>query len=173
MHSVTTKRLSLIALSLEQLESQLIDPQKLEVELGLSDNITSNKNSNSELLDALPSWIDRVKKNPNDFEWYTNWMIVDRSEKKAVGGINITRMGENQEQLLIGYHIKQDYRRKGYAIEAVKGICNWAFSDFRIEVILAETERSNLPSEALLSKNGFEFFEEKKGVNIWVLKRPV
>lgn len=164
-----TERLILRPLSLDELKLQLENPAELEKQLGFFSAAYHSAEDHSDLLDALPTWIKRVQKNQKDYIWFTNWMLVNKESNTAIGGVNLTRMGTDQEQLLIGYHVKQPFRRLGFASEAVQAITDWAFSHSSIKVLLAETLQSNASSESLLKKLGFQFYEKSKGVNIWVL----
>src|SRR5512133_2986709 len=57
----------------------------------------------------------------------------------------------------IGYSIVPEVRRRGYAREAVDGLCGWAFEDERVARVIAHTLPDLAPSIAVLKSAGFTF----------------
>jgi [ribosomal protein S5]-alanine N-acetyltransferase len=55
----------------------------------------------------------------------------------------------------IGYAVAQEYRRLGYATEAVIALLDRAFSDGRVRVVAASTYVTIRPSIGVLEKAGF------------------
>jgi len=59
-------------------------------------------------------------------------------------------------KLKLGYWIGKNYRRKGYATEAIKRMIKYAFENFDVDEIIATTLVTNEASMNLLKKLGFE-----------------
>lgn len=64
---------------------------------------------------------------------------------------------EGLDGIDIGYAILPKYERRGFTLEAVRFLSQSAFSQFRLEKLLAVTDPQNFPSIALLEKVGFKF----------------
>lgn len=60
-----------------------------------------------------------------------------------------------------GYRIIKDYRKKGYATEAVTAMMDWANTNFRIENFIASVSPENKDSLNLISKLGFKKISEE------------
>ena len=56
---------------------------------------------------------------------------------------------------MIGYSIGEKYRQNYYATEAVVNLIQYAFTHLKMEKLIANTEKGNLPSKGLLFKLGF------------------
>ena len=76
----------------------------------------------------------------------------------------------------LGYRIFSNYRRKGYAREAVYGMINWATEGFRVHRFIASISPENLPSLALVRSLGFikidEVIDEIDGIeHVYMLEQ--
>ncbi len=56
----------------------------------------------------------------------------------------------------LGYALKEAYRGKGYATEAVQCLIDFAFNEAKISRILARTEIANVRSTAMMRRVGME-----------------
>ena len=100
---------------------------------------------------------------------------------KIIGVTDLYNINLKSRKLKVGYWIGKNYRRKGYANEAVKKVIKYAFANYDIDEIIATTLTDNDPSMNLLVKNGFvrgkilkndRFFEGKYMDSVqFVLKR--
>ena len=55
----------------------------------------------------------------------------------------------------IGYGVLKECEGQGYATEAVRAACRWAFSQPGVHAVEAETGPGNAASQAVLHKVGF------------------
>lgn len=62
---------------------------------------------------------------------------------------------ERDGEAEIGYTVAPEFRRRGFAAEAVKALAGFLFDDLGIKRIIARTVPDNLPSIGLLEKMGF------------------
>lgn len=100
---------------------------------------------------------------------------------KIIGVTDLYNINLKSKKLKLGYWIGKNYRRKGYADEAVKKVIEYAFENYDVNEIIATTLTDNDPSMNLLIKNGFvrgkilkndRFFEGKYMDSVqFVLKR--
>lgn len=88
----------------------------------------------------------------------TRYMIELKEEKKVIGFINLFG-GEDRvvEALEIGYIVSPDYRRKGYAYEAVKAMSDLLLKELHLDLLVAGAIASNVASNQLLKKLKFSF----------------
>lgn len=75
----------------------------------------------------------------------------------------------------VGYGLNPEARGQGYASEALRALCGWAFAR-GLEVVQAETLPANAASIGVLQKCGFEQVDERQGFTegrllCWELRR--
>ena len=93
---------------------------------------------------------DKVSKNLKRF------VIELRDIKKVIGLIDLYSINLKEKKLKLGYWIGKNYRRRGYATEAIKAALDFALKEFPVDKIIATTLVSNIPSQQLLEKNKFK-----------------
>ena len=103
---------------------------------------------------AYIEMLEGCRQHPDQWEWYAIWMI-ELKDGTHIGelcfkGIDTTGTAE------IGYGIASEYEGCGYATEAVSAITDWALKQPGVICIKAETEESNIASQCVLKKAGFE-----------------
>jgi len=86
--------------------------------------------------------------------FYTFWIGYDKGEE--VIEVGFLRPPDHRKGVEIWYHVGEEFRNKGYATEAVKGLAKWTGSK-GIDFVCASVEADNLPSKKVLQKSGFEF----------------
>ncbi|MTI48406.1 GNAT family N-acetyltransferase [Sporosalibacterium faouarense] len=162
---IETKRLKIIPLDLRQLKISLNDRASLAKEISIG--ICSNK------LDEIMKRvykvsIKRIKEDPNNYLFYTNWIIVDKEKNHEVGSMGIKGIPNEKEEIEIGYGIEEEFQGNGYMTEALQGLVNWAFGQtkHKIKFVIACTVDYNKASQNVLIKNGFEIYNEEAN-HIW------
>ncbi len=80
------------------------------------------------------------------------WMMVTDGE--VVGLCGFKGIPSQEGSVEIGYGVALERRRLGYATEAVRLLVSKA-RDLGVRVVIAETERKNVPSERVLVRNQF------------------
>jgi len=100
---------------------------------------------------------------------------------KIIGLIDLYNINLKNKKLKLGYWIGRTYRRKGYAMEAIKKILKYAFENFKVNEIIATTLVTNEASMNLLKKLGFakgkvlkndRFLDEKYIDSVqWTIKK--
>jgi [ribosomal protein S5]-alanine N-acetyltransferase len=176
MFFIQTNRLRLIPLSYENLLSLAVSRQNLEQILGLaiSDFKLNAPDSFLEEFEYVIQhiFIQKVHENPQEYLWYTHWLIVETTGNLTVGGIGAHgktgATGENG----IGYFIDQKSEGKGYATEAVIHFTRWMFQqDPSLKSILADTLTDGYGSQRVLQKAGFIFDSPVEEGMRWRLNR--
>ncbi|RYG55677.1 N-acetyltransferase [bacterium] len=80
------------------------------------------------------------------------WMIVEEGE--IVGLCSIVRMPQNGE-IHVGYGVAPTREGRGYTTRALRQLLEWARGDSRVTVVSAETGVTNIASQRVLERNGF------------------
>jgi [ribosomal protein S5]-alanine N-acetyltransferase len=138
---ITTKRLKII-------------PCKEEL---LSDDFNSD--------DHIHYYLQEIEIDPSLIGWGV-WLVIRQEDGQILG--NIGFQGKPQNGVVeIGYNIQKIAQNNGYATEAVEGLINWAFSTKRVEKILAECMRSNIPSIRVLEKLSMMKTDEDDQMIYW------
>lgn len=108
-----------------------------------------------ELEDAFPVWNAWAVQFPDAHEWYLGWEIVLPEERIAIGAIGLAGPPDHEGAVLVGYHLDLRQRGKGFAAEALNGVCDWAFGDPRVKKVTATIPGWNLPSVRVAERCGF------------------
>lgn len=89
------------------------------------------------------------------------WAVVLKETGEMIGDCGIT-MQKIHGSLLpeIGYHIRKDQQRKGYATEAAAACIRYAFDNFSFPAVYSYMKYTNIPSQRTAMKNGMKFVEE-------------
>lgn len=172
MFYIESERLRLIPLNLHQLRIYNT-PEALAENLGLkAAKVETEPFFQSEFDDALQNhWAPLVEKNPDNYIWYTNWLIVLKEENIAVGGIGMTGLPDENGACETGYGMDLNHRGKGYATEALMCLAHWAFQNPDLKTIIAHTLIDGLSSQKVLRKAGFQSVKTEAELILWELKR--
>jgi len=168
MFILETKKLKLIPLDVHNLRYSIKDRQKMERNLGVK---ITNTELEEPVKTTMRTSLKMVLENKKDYLWFTSWEIVLKKENRIIGGLCFKDCPDQQGRVEIAYGMQDEYRCKGYATEAVKGLINWAFSFNNITEIIAETEKDNLPSHRVLEKVGMEKYQENKKMFWWRINK--
>ena len=92
---------------------------------------------------------------------YGMWLVCDRENGEIIGraGLN-TQEIEDEIVLEMGYLIRQEYQRQGYAYEVCTAIMDYAKEASGFSELSCLVEEENHPSLGLLQKLGFSFRKE-------------
>jgi RimJ/RimL family protein N-acetyltransferase len=102
------------------------------------------------------------------------WYLLTRGDPSELVGIcGFKGRPDNSGSVEIGYSIVADFRRKGFATEAVATLVGWAFTHHNVNEVCAETLPHLVQSISVLQKNGFEFTGagSETGVIRYAIKR--
>ena len=170
---IETARLKLIPLKHYQIELLKRSPKALAHSLGIKyQPKQSAPSALKELPDAIEFWLHNTKLNPTNFEWFTNWKIILKSENVAIGGIGFTGSPDEMGETEVGYEIDERYFNNGYATEALSSIMQWAFINEDLAAIKANTLANHIASQKVLTKNGFKQADVKPGLIEWLAIKP-
>lgn len=105
-----------------------------------------------------------MNKFSNDKE---RFMIYSKEYHKVIGTINLMDVSDRAVECKeIGYLISPNYRRKGYAYEAVSNLVKLLLDDLKLDMIIAGCFEDNIASKNMLEKLDFTF-EGRKHKALW------
>ena len=106
------------------------------------------------------SWIARnIERYQTD--GFGLWAVVLKETGEMIGDCGITmQLIHGTMQPEVGYHIRADQQRKGYASEAAAGCIRWAFANHDFSAVYSYMRYTNIPSQRTAMKNGMKLIEE-------------
>lgn len=110
--------------------------------------------------ERVRSWIARnIKRYQED--GFGLWAVVLKETGEMIGDCGIT-MQNIQGRLLpeIGYHIRKDRQRKGYASEAAAACIGLAFEIHHFPAVYSYMKYTNIASQRTAMKNGMRLLAE-------------
>jgi len=139
MLKLSTDRLSILPLDKYNLELCINDYNNMERNLGL---IITDKKIGIREGNVYKIRLNDVENNPTNFMWYTTWLIILNEENRSVGSIMVKGYPNEDGQVVVGYAMQSDYRRKGYMLEALNCIIQWIFFNPDVRCVIADTVKS-------------------------------
>jgi len=104
-------------------------------------------------VSEVDDFISNISSNANIPNTWFQLAIVNKNEDMLMGDIGIHFLEDNA-QVEIGYTLAPGYQGQGYAIEALKAVINYLFSDLKKHRITASVDPNNIKSIRLLEKLG-------------------
>jgi GNAT superfamily N-acetyltransferase len=167
---LSTPHLSLVCLTASQLECCLYDLPALEAELcmpiardAINGNVTRAFGMKLLKMATLP-----LERRP----WQTYWLTVVKEVPVGAGFIGFKGYPNADGETEIGYGISPQYQGKGYMTEAVRALCDWAFSHPFVSAVTATTV-TNPASNRVLEKVGAQIVSVEKDSTNWKIQRGV
>ena len=152
MVRLATPRLTLIALTVQQMRWQRDDFARLERALGLT---ASGQRLEDELQPVVSRAISQMRRRTHHARWHCQWAAVLKEERRIVGSLAFKGPPNREKTVEIGYGLDPAYHNRGLATEAVGEMVRWALSEEGVETVIAETANMNVASMRVLQKVGF------------------
>jgi RimJ/RimL family protein N-acetyltransferase len=106
--------------------------------------------------DALRYALDRLPTDSDPVGWWMHFVLVRPPRHRTLIGSTGYKGPPGADRTVeIGYGIVADWRRQGYATEAVGGLLRHAFAHSGVDRVIAETLPELAPSIGVLTKSGF------------------
>ncbi|MGH4123526.1 MAG: GNAT family N-acetyltransferase [Clostridium sp.] len=157
MIEITTQRLKIIPLDIENYRLYIEATNKMEENLGLK---ITNKIWNESIKGAFQYRLKKVIENKEQYLWETLWIVICKEENCEIASLMIKGYPNEKGEVIIGYGTNESYQSKGYMTEAVEGLIKWIFENPKALSIVADTEKTNIASHRVLEKNGFIKYKE-------------
>ena len=109
---------------------------------------------------------------PDQALWHTYWRVTLRETKQTVGYLGF--LGEPKDQTVeLGFDVPEEFRGEGYAGEATKALCDWAFLKESVYFVRVMTAKASTASNQMLRDLKFYRIESPiEGHEYWELERP-
>lgn len=162
---IQTDRLTIMPLTLQQLETGLSSMKQLSAALNLP--IVSDL-FGGDAERAVKIKIEKMRAAaPASHAWFTYWLIVIDKEGIGAGLVGFKGKPDKSGAVEIGYGINSIFQGRGYMSEAVASMIEWAFSHPECKKITAiGVLPGNLASRKVLVKNAFhEIKSDANGVD--------
>ena len=96
-----------------------------------------------------------------DMDGFGLWAVVLKETGEMIGDYGITMQNIHGTMLPeIGYHIRKDQQRKGYASEAAAACITYAFENYNFPAVYSYMKYTNVASYSTAMKNGMRFIEQ-------------
>jgi RimJ/RimL family protein N-acetyltransferase len=157
---IRTSRLDLVAATPAALRIELESPELLGPHLGAR----VPKGWPPELYDesAVRYTLQRLLDRPEEANWGFHYFLLredahEPADRVLVGCGGFKGAPWEDGTVEVGYAVVEQFRRRGIASEAVRGLVAHAFNDERVRRVIAETYPYLTPSIGVLQKCGFAF----------------
>ncbi|MFJ5788660.1 GNAT family N-acetyltransferase [Lysinibacillus sp. NPDC093197] len=164
MIELNTERLRILALNAESLRLLIDNPKKLELQLSLK---KSDSFLDAELQQAMEIRHAKLVRDKENYMWYTNWLIVSKSQNCSVGGIMLKGLPNDYGEVVVGYYTLPEYQGNGYMTETINSMKNWLLSKPNVKFVVADTEKDNIASHRVLEKSGAVLYKETAELLYW------
>lgn len=105
-------------------------------------------------------WIERNMKRYEDFG-FGLWAVCLKETGEMIGDCGLTLQNIEGEMLPeIGYHIRADRQKKGYAREAAAAVRDWAFTNTDYPALYSYCKYTNVPSYKTAESIGMHMEKE-------------
>lgn len=110
--------------------------------------------------DRVRDWIERNMKRYRD-NGFGLWAVCLKETGEMIGDCGLTLQNIEGEMLPeIGYHIRADQQRKGYAGEAAAAVRDWAFENTPYQALYSYCKYTNTASYKTAESIGMRFLKE-------------
>ena len=94
----------------------------------------------------IRTWITRNRERYRIFG-FGLWAVCRRDTGEMIGDCGLTmQIIDGQICPEIGYHIRADHQRQGYATEAARAVRDWTFENTPFRVVYSYMKAENIPS---------------------------
>lgn len=104
---------------------------------------------------VAPEWLARVESSQDSDPWVHGFEMVLRDSGTDVGSCGFTGPPDASGVVEIAYGVGEQFRGRGYATEAARGLSAYASTDARVRIIRAHTLATENASTRVLRKCGF------------------
>lgn len=153
-----TQRLDIVPARMEALVAEYRGRDALARALGVRVPISWPPKQYGE--DAVTETFDRLKDHPGEADWWWHYLI-EREEGVLVGAGGYKGPPNAEGVVRVNCSILQEFRRHGYATEAMLGLIEHAFDVALVKKVIAFSVPDVRASMGLLEKCGFSVDPEQ------------
>jgi RimJ/RimL family protein N-acetyltransferase len=157
---LVTDRLDLVPATVETTRAAIADVPAL----GRALRATVPASWPPELLDrpALKFTLEMLRKGRSQAAWWLYFVVLreDSDTRTLIGSVGYKGPPTEDGTVEVGYGILPEYRRRGYASEAVRKLVATAFAVPTVTRVIAETLPDLVASIGVMTKCGFTYVGE-------------
>jgi [ribosomal protein S5]-alanine N-acetyltransferase len=151
---IRTPRLELVSMSvpfMRALVAHDLDAAAREIGAHVPESLTED------LQDFLRYRLAQLDVDPSILPWLGRAMVLTDEDgtRRVVGSIGFHGAPDEQGRVEVGYRVEPEYRRRGFAREAVQAMFDWAAAAHGIRRFVASISPTNAPSLQLAAGFGF------------------
>ena len=150
-HIIETENLQLVACAPEHYEALLRDKQDLGSLLNIKVPDTWPVFPES----VSPQLYEFIRNNLSQMEWGF-YLFIHRQDRVLIGEGGFKGKPDEEGMVELGYALIPEYRRRGFATEAARGLARYAFSHPQIQIVQAHTLPDGKESIRVLEKLGMK-----------------
>ncbi len=110
--------------------------------------------------ERVSGWIERNMERYRD-DGFGLWAVCLKNTCEMIGDCGLTMQNIEGEMLPeIGYHIRADQQRKGYAKEATEAVRDWAFANTAYPALYSYCKYTNIGSYRTAASIGMHLLKE-------------
>jgi ribosomal-protein-alanine N-acetyltransferase len=99
--------------------------------------------------------LDEMTANPSAQPWLLRAIVLREPERRLIGHIGFHEPPWPDHRVEVGYSVRPEYWRRGFALEAVEALFAWATAEHGIQRFVASVGPWNEASLGLVRKLGF------------------
>ncbi len=92
----------------------------------------------------------------SDLGAFGTYQIIRREDGSVIGACGFMGAPDDTGAVSVGYGLAESARGQGYAAEALRGLLDWARSQEGLTCVLADTTRTNIPSQKVMERAGMK-----------------
>ena len=110
--------------------------------------------------ERIRSWIARNRERYSIFG-FGLWAVCRKDTGEMIGDCGLTmQIIDGQIRPEIGYHIRRDHQRQGYAREAARAVRDWTWQNTPFRAVYSYMKAENIPSIRTAMAYGCEYAGE-------------
>jgi len=108
-----------------------------------------------DLTHMLRLRFDQIRADPSEQQWLARAMVLREDGRTVVGNLGFHGKPDRRGMVEVGYTVRPQFRRQGFAEEAVRALFDWASRTHGIRRFRASVSPTDEPSLSLVRKLGF------------------
>jgi ribosomal-protein-alanine N-acetyltransferase len=103
---------------------------------------------------------------------FCHYQVLLREEDVVIGDIGFHAPPDELGEVSVGFGIVPAARRRGYAVEALRGLLGWALTQPEVRTVQADTDLVNLASQRVLLGAGMRLAADEGDRKLYEIHAP-
>ena len=103
---------------------------------------------------------------------FCHYQVLLRDEDVVIGDIGFHAPPDDLGEVSVGFGIVPAARRRGYAVEALRGLLDWALRQPEVRTVQADTDLVNLASQRVLLSAGMRLASDEGDRKVYEIHTP-